>query len=259
MSNLLSYEKELWSRGVDLVAGVDEAGRGPLAGPMVVAAVALNKAHLEGLSLWLERLETVTKANSDEKSRIILNPRNYDVLSEEKLKNYSLINDSKKLTEKRRELLYDFIKKEAISYSIIEISHTHIDTKGISSGVRLGFNSAVKALEKPLKKLNKKLGHVLTDHVKIGKMADNFQTNITKGDSKSINIAAASILAKVYRDRLMKDLSLKFPEYGFERHKGYGTKAHREAIFKFGPCEIHRKSFEPVKSFFKASQFEKTG
>ena len=226
MNYLLEYESQLWESGINLIAGVDEAGRGPLAGPMVVSAVILRK----------EALETV-KAE-------ILGTRNYDVSLDEWVRQYTSINDSKKLTEKRRDELYEFIINEAISYSIEEISREEVDTKGISVGVQKGFWNAVNNLETSAE-------HVLTDYVHIKRLANNCQTNITKGDGLSINIAAASILAKVYRDRLMCKYALKFPEYGFERHKGYGTEYHLEAIEKYGPCEIHRKTFEPVKSWLK--------
>jgi len=224
MNYLLKYESQLWKKGINLIAGVDEAGRGPLAGPMVVAAVILKKETLEIVEME------------------ILGTRNYDVSLDKLVGQYAAINDSKKLTGKRREELYDFIINEAISYSIEEISKDEIDSKGISAGVQKGFWGAVKNLITTPE-------HILTDYVPIKKLAEEYQTNITKGDGLSINIAAASILAKVYRDRLMCKYGLEFPEYGFERHKGYGTKFHREAIEKYGPCSIHRRSFEPIKSY----------
>lgn len=226
MNYLLKYESQLWKKGINLIAGVDEAGRGPLAGPMVVAAVILKKETLEIVEME------------------ILGTRNYDVSLDKLVGQYTSINDSKKLTGKRREELYGFIVNEAISYSIEEISKDEIDSKGISAGIQKGFWSAVKNLNPTTTP-----EHILTDHVHIKKLGEEYQTNITKGDSLSINIAAASILAKVYRDRLMCKYALEFPEYGFERHKGYGTKFHRETIKKYGPCSIHRRSFEPLKSY----------
>ena len=228
MLNLLKYESKLWNRGLKLIAGVDEAGRGPLAGPMVVSAVILKQKELQIIK---DALET-GKGNS----------RNYDVSLGKNLTPYIKINDSKKLTEKRREKLYTFIIKRAEKYSIIEIPPTEIDQNGITAAVNRGFKDAVNSLKISIH-------HVLTDYVKIPDLDKSAQTNITKGDSKSLNIAAASILAKVYRDNLMRDYAKKYPEYGFERHKGYGTKKHREIIIKSGPCPIHRKSFEPVKSY----------
>lgn len=177
----------------------------------------------------------------------IENSRNYDVLLDETLKPYTRINDSKKLSKKRREELFDFIKNNAITFSIAEISPKDIDCKGIAAITQEGFWDAVNSL-------GKKAQHVLTDHIPLKKWARARQTNITKGDNISINIAAASILAKVHRDRLMVKYAETYPYYGFEQHKGYGTKAHREAIFTHGPCEIHRKSFEPVKSWLKGAE-----
>ncbi len=228
MINLIKYESQLWEKGVELIAGVDEAGRGPLAGPMVVSAVILKKESLEILK---EKLNTGSGKT-----------RNYDVGLGEISKRYSLINDSKKLTKTTREKLYKFIISEAKAFSIIEISHSYIDQKGITASTQKGFKKAVISLEKGAE-------HILTDHVCITDLDQKLQTNITKGDSLSISIAAASILAKVHRDNLMCKYAKKFPQYGFEKHKGYGTKTHREAIFKFGPCEIHRKSFKPVKTY----------
>ena len=233
MSSLLKYEKDLWSRGINLIAGVDEAGRGPLAGPIVISAVVLKK---EDLILVQKEIEENQLAASD-------NPRNND-LSTGRVENlYRLINDSKKIPEKKREILYEFIITKAINYSIVEISSLEIDEKGIGWANKSGFQKAIKNLQ-PIPE------YVLTDHFPIMGFDQKRQTNITKGDALSINIAAASILAKVHRDRLMRKLSCQFPAYGFDRHKGYGTKAHMEAIYKYGPCIIHRKSFEPIKSMY---------
>jgi ribonuclease HII len=220
---LLKYESNLWQKGLTIIAGVDEAGRGPLAGPMVVSAVILKRRDLE----------IVGNALKDS--------RNYDVLSEKEVNKYSKINDSKKLTEKRREDLYDFIIKSCEDYSVVEIPPEIIDREGITAAVQKGFKNAVINLKS-------RVEHILTDHVNIKDLKNTPQTNIIKGDSKSINIAAASIIAKVYRDNIMREYAKEFPLYGFERHKGYGTKLHREAILKYGPCKIHRRSFEPIKS-----------
>ena len=177
------------------VAGVDEAGRGPLAGPVVCACAVM--------------------------------PLEADKIIEG-------INDSKKLTEKKREELYDKIISRALSYSIVVIDEKIIDNINILNATKLGMKKAVEDLKiKP--------DIVLTDAVKIDITLP--QENIIKGDAKSYNIAAASILAKVYRDRLMKTLSQKYPNYNFAKHKGYGTKEHIENIRKYGKCEIHRDTF----------------
>lgn len=211
---LLKYEKELWDKGLAHIAGVDEAGRGPLAGPLVVAAVILNKDHLHA--------------------------RNYDVV-DALWEMYNLINDSKLVTEKRRNKLFKFIVTNSITLTIEEIPHGKIDEWGISRSNQIGFYNAVNRLRVPPQ-------HILTDHYGINAIAEERQTNIKRGDCKSISIAAASIIAKVHRDKLMLKYHEEFPEYGFDKHKGYGTRFHRDQIMRTGPCEIHRRSFEPVKS-----------
>jgi ribonuclease HII len=211
---LLKYEKELWDKGLAHIAGVDEAGRGPLAGPLVVAAVILNKDHLHA--------------------------RNYDVV-DELWEMYNLINDSKLVTEKRRNKLFKFIVTNSITLTIEEIPHGKIDEWGISRSNQIGFYNAVNRLRVTPQ-------HILTDHYGINAIAEERQTNIKRGDCKSISIAAASIIAKVHRDKLMLKYHEEFPEYGFDKHKGYGTRFHRDQIMRTGPCEIHRRSFEPVKS-----------
>jgi ribonuclease HII len=212
---LIELERELFNKGIRYIAGVDEVGRGPLAGPMVIGAVILDIGK-------------------------ILN-RNYDV-SFEKL--YEKINDSKKVTEKNRIELAKFIKENCLAFSIIEISHTELDLTGISKSTQKAFFESIKNL-KVLPQ------HIFTDAFPIKSISKEKQTNIIKGDSRSISIAAASIIAKVYRDDLMTSYAERYPEYGFEKHKGYGTKLHKEAIYKYGPCEIHRKSFEPIKSLVR--------
>jgi len=209
---LIDLEKELFNKGIRHIAGVDEVGRGPLAGPMVVSAV-----------IW-----DIEKISS----------RNYDVELE---KLYEKINDSKKLTEKSRIELSKFIKDNCLSFSIIEISNTELDLIGISKSTQKAFFESIKSLKIAPQ-------HIFTDAFPIKNISKEKQTNIIKGDSRSISIAAASIIAKVYRDDLMTKYAEKYPEYEFEKHKGYGTKLHRDAILKYGPCEIHRRSFEPIKS-----------
>lgn len=195
---MLDYEKKYQGK---VIAGIDEAGRGPLAGPVVCAAVIMP----------LEE----DKINQD-------------------------INDSKKISAKKREKLYDFIINTAISYSIIEIDEKTIDEINILNATKLG-------MKKALETLNVQPDIVLIDAVKIDTQIK--QDNIIKGDALSYNIAAASILAKVYRDNLMINLESKYPEYGFAKHKGYGTKQHIENLKKYGKCEIHRNSF--IKNFIK--------
>ncbi|MFZ5425237.1 MAG: ribonuclease HII [Patescibacteria group bacterium] len=207
----LIYEKKLWESGVTSIAGVDEVGRGCLAGPMVVASVILNKDHFT--------------ANTKDNSLL--------------METYVQIKDSKKISSKKRDYLSEFIHDVSINYSIEIISHEIIDNSGISHATQMGFYNAFK-----------KSGaqHILTDMFEIKGLAKNKQTNIKGGDNLSLTIAAASIVAKVFRDNLMIELNEKYKNYGFSQHKGYGTKMHKEAIEKYGPCEIHRMSFEPLKS-----------
>ncbi len=193
---MLDYEKKF---NCKLIAGVDEAGRGPLAGPVVCACVIMPM----------------------ESEKIIEG-----------------VNDSKKLSAKKREELFDKIVDIAISYSIVEIDEKKIDEINILQATKLGMKRAVENL-KVMPDL------VLVDAVKIDVALP--QENIIKGDALSYNIAAASILAKVYRDKLMENLDKKYPEYNFAKHKGYGTKAHIEALKKYGKCEIHRETF--IKKF----------
>lgn len=187
-------ENKLYEKGVLNIAGVDEAGRGPLAGPVCAAAVILPKdAVIEG------------------------------------------INDSKKLSEKKRNQLFDVIRETAISYRVEFVFPDVIDEINIRQATSLAMHNAVSSLE------------VSPDFVIIDGN-DNIPFDIpyqyvVKGDAKSQTIAAASILAKVSRDRFMEELDKEYPEYGFSKHKGYGTKAHMEAIQKFGVTKVHRKSF----------------
>ena len=192
LENMKAYEKEYASKG--LICGIDEAGRGPLAGPVVAAAVIL--------------------------------PEDVD---------YIYLNDSKKVTEKRREVLFEQIVSTAVSYGIGVVSHDIIDDINI-------LQATYKAMRLAVENMSVKPDVCLVDAVNVPEL-DIFQVPIIKGDAKSISIAAASVLAKVTRDRMMVGLGEKYPQYGFEKHKGYGTKAHMEAIREFGPCPEHRKTF----------------
>ena len=176
------------------VAGIDEAGRGPLAGPVVAAAVILPK---------------------------------YIFLP--------FLNDSKKVTEKRRDVLFDEIKQNAIAYGIGIASNTLIDEINILQATYEAMREAINALEKTPDVLLVDAVHIPDINIK--------QVGIVKGDAKSVNIAAASILAKVTRDRLMAEYDKIYPEYGFASNKGYGTATHIAALNEVGPCAIHRKSF----------------
>lgn len=195
---MLEIEKSLYEQGYSNIAGVDEAGRGPLAGPVCAAAVILPK----GL-----------------------------VIDE--------INDSKKLTEKKREMLFDVIIQNAIAYSIQFAEPEIIDEINIKQATSLAMHKAVESLSVPADFV------IIDGNDKIP--YDIPYEYIVKGDARSQTIAAASILAKVSRDRLMCSLDEKYPEYGLKKHKGYGTKAHIEAIQKYGVKDIHRKSFMTKK------------
>ena len=197
--NLWEIENSLYSEGYKMICGVDEAGRGPLAGPVCAAAVILPKGlELPGL------------------------------------------NDSKKLTDKKRRELFPIIKEQAIAYGIGLASHEEIDEINILQATYL-------AMERAIAQLEGKADFALID----GNRAKDFGLpvrTVVKGDSLSASIAAASVLAKVTRDDIMLDMAEKYPNYGFEVHKGYGTKAHYDALRAHGHSEIHRLSF--LKKFY---------
>lgn len=194
----LDYQNQFYSKKIKLIVGVDEAGRGPLAGPVVAAACIL--------------------------------PADY--------KNDS-INDSKQLTEKKREELFDIIKKDAIAYGIGIIDAETIDKVNIYEATKLAMKQAIN-------NLNHKYDLILTDAMPL-KGFDVEVVPIIKGDAKCLNIAAASIIAKVTRDHMLDELDKKYPEYGFKDHKGYGTAKHMEALKKYGPIKgVHRYSYKPV-------------
>jgi ribonuclease HII len=200
------FERALWQKNVTRVAGVDEAGRGPLAGPVVAAAAILP-------SRWAESGLPVGLAG---------------------------LNDSKQLTETQRERFFDFITGcGEIEFGIAEISAAVIDEINILQATHRAMNDALAQLNPPPQ-------HALVDGRPVKTMRVP-QTAIVQGDARSYSIAAASVLAKVTRDRRMLDFHAQFPEYGFSAHKGYGTAKHLAAIEKFGACPIHRKTFAPMK------------
>ena len=205
-SNSFEFEQPLWQSGIHRVAGVDEAGRGPLAGPVVAAAAILPPAWLEsGLP-----------------------------------KELSGLNDSKQLAESQREKYFEFLTRCAeIEFGIALVEAGVIDEINILQATHRAMNAALEKL-KPLPP------HALVDGRPV-KTLRVPQTAIVKGDARSFSIAAASVLAKVTRDRLMLKYAGEFPEYGFAEHKGYGTAKHLAAIAKHGACPIHRLTFAPLK------------
>lgn len=196
----LEFEKEALTKGYKSVCGVDEAGRGPLAGPVCAAAVILPEG-------------------------VIIDG----------------VNDSKKLSEKKRESLFDVIREQALSYSIAYATVDEIEEINI-------LNATMLAMRRAIDGLDIKADYAMIDGNKIPPLDIDAEC-IVKGDAKSMSIACASILAKVSRDRLLYKYAEEYPMYGFDKHKGYGTKVHREAILKYGPCPYHRKSF--LKKLYK--------
>ena len=197
--DLFLFDKNYYDKGLHSLSGIDEAGRGPLAGPVVAAAAILPK----------------------------------DI-------SIPYLNDSKKLTEKKRNELFEIIKEKAIAYSVSIVGNNKIDEVNILQATFIAMKDSVLSL-----KVAPELCLVDGNH-KIPNLKLN-QEAVVDGDAKSAAIAAASILAKVTRDKIMHDYAEKFPQYGFDKHKGYGTKMHMEALKKYGACEIHRQSFAPVK------------
>lgn len=199
--NLKEIEKEFFDKGFEYIAGIDEAGRGPLAGPVVVASVIMPKdSMIEG------------------------------------------VNDSKKISEKKREKLYDIILDEAISYGIGIIYQDEIDKINILQATK-------KCLTEAIEQMKIKPNLIMVDALTgIDTLGIPYKS-IIKGDAKCYSISAASIIAKVTRDRIMREWDKVYPEYGFASHKGYGTAKHIAALKEYGPCEIHRRSF--IKHFVK--------
>lgn len=193
---MLEYENELYEKGITLIAGVDEVGRGPLIGPVVAAAVILPKGFY-----------------------------------------HPGIKDSKKLSEKKREELYKVITENALSIGVGTVSEEVIDEINIYEATKTAMKEAINSLTIPPE-------HVLIDAMKLDLKMPS--TSIIKGDALSESIAAASIIAKVTRDRLLMKMDEEYPMYDLKNNKGYGTKKHLEALEKYGACKYHRKSYSPV-------------
>ena len=198
MEDLYKYERELNSKGVEIIGGVDEVGRGPLIGSVITACVVLPKDFkLEGLT------------------------------------------DSKKLSEKKRDKFYDVIMDSALAVGIGECSEKEIDKYNIYEATKIAMKRAIDEANKKIK-----IEHVLIDAMPLD--IDIPTTSIIKGDAKSISVAAASVIAKVTRDRMMYELDKKYPMYDLAHNKGYPTKKHIEAIEKYGITKYHRLSYKPV-------------
>lgn len=199
LEHLKEMENKYHQKGIKYIAGIDEAGRGPLAGPVVVAcAIMPEDSIIEG------------------------------------------VNDSKKISEKKREKLYEEIVKEAISWSVAIIDQNRIDEINILNATKSGVTECIQNLDK-------KPELILVDALKDIDTCNIPYESIIKGDAKCYSISAASIIAKVTRDRIMRQWDEVYPQYGFARHKGYGTAAHIQALKENGPCMLHRKSF--IKNF----------
>lgn len=206
MIDLYENEKRLWNKGCQNIAGCDEAGRGPLFGPVVAAAVILpHDFVLEGLT------------------------------------------DSKKLSEKKREEYYPVIMKNALSVGISIVSAKEIDDINI-------YEASRQAMLRAIDKLSVKPNYIITDAMPLAGFTDIPYEAIIKGDAKSITIAAASVIAKVTRDRLMYDIDKKYPEYEFGKHKGYPTKKHIELIEKYGIIDGYRLTYGPVKKVIEKNK-----
>lgn len=199
LKNLKKFETNLYNEGNKLICGIDEAGRGPLAGPVAVGAVVMKP---NSMIEW--------------------------------------VNDSKKVTEKRREILYDKIIADSLAWSVKLIPETKIDEVNILEATKYGLNLAIKDI---IKQLQKKPDIVIVDALREINTENIPYESIIKGDATCYSISCASILAKVTRDRIMREWDEVYPQYRFGKNKGYGTKEHIEALKKYGPCMIHRKTF----------------
>ena len=199
LTNLKRYEENLYNEGLKYICGIDEAGRGPLAGPVVVGAVVMPKDSM-----------------------------------------LEFMNDSKKVTEKRRELLYEEIVNTSLAYGIGIISQEEIDKINILNATKKGLH---EALGQVIEKLKQKPDIIIVDALREIDTFGITYESIIKGDATCYSISAASILAKVTRDRIMEEWDQIYPQYGFKSHKGYGTAKHIAAIKQYGPCPLHRKTF----------------
>lgn len=196
-------EEKLWKEGYGIVLGLDEAGRGPLAGPVVAGGVVIS-----------------------DMSQVIPSVR-----------------DSKKMTEKQRNEAYELIKSNSLAYAVGIVGPGEIDDLGIQSAVLKAMSIVIEVVER---KLNSKVDYIIADGKNILGIAKYKTERIQQGDLYHYSISAGSVLAKVTRDNIMKKYHLKYPNYGFDTHVGYGTKRHMEALKKYGPTVIHRRSFKPV-------------
>lgn len=199
LKDLKKFESNLYDEGNKLICGIDEAGRGPLAGPVAVGAVVMKP---DSMLEW--------------------------------------VNDSKKVTERRREILYDRIIEDSLALSVQLVPETKIDEINILEATKYGLNLAIKDI---INQLQKKPDIVIVDALREINTENIPYESIIKGDATCYSISCASILAKVTRDRLMRQWDEVYPQYGFAKNKGYGTKDHIEALKKYGPCMIHRKTF----------------
>ncbi len=200
----IELEKKLWGKGFKYVVGIDEAGRGPLAGPVCAGAVAINEGS-------------------------ILSP---------------LVRDSKKMSEKQREESYNFILANSLAFGVCMVDSRKIDEYGIQQAVKMAMKGALIEVESML---GKRAEYLIIDGTNIESIEGYSMEKIKGGDIYHYSISAASILAKVTRDRYMKRIALTYPQWGFEHHVGYGTRMHIYAIKKYGICPIHRRSFSPIK------------
>jgi ribonuclease HII len=201
-------EEKLWKEGYKLVLGLDEAGRGPLAGPVVAGGVVISDL-----------------------SQVVPGVR-----------------DSKKMSEKQRDEVYGKIKEKSLAYAVGLIGPRGIDRMGIQNAVLQAMMTVLEVVER---KLGKKIDYIIADGMNIVSIKNYKMDKIRGGDLHHYSIAAGSVLAKVTRDKIMRDYHIKYPMYGFDTHVGYGTKKHMEALKKYGATQIHRRSFGRVSEFFK--------
>jgi ribonuclease HII len=203
-------EQKLWNKGFKYVVGIDEAGRGPLAGPVSAGAVIID-------------------------SNTEIHP---------------FVRDSKKMSEKQREEVFEYIKENCIAYGISMIEPVIIDELGIQEAVKMAMEDALRQVEKSI---GCSANYLIVDGTNVTTITGYHMEKIKAGDLKHYSISAASILAKVSRDRYMKEIAKEYPAYSFEKHVGYGTKIHMDALLKYGPCGIHRRSFAPVRKLLVKS------